>query len=203
MLCREKGLNIKLLLAPVAPEAEIPAVRLRLLAIRFQVELLPPGVLEAEKEASPQAVRRTPEMAGQTDRMVGMSDIRQPETPEKDKEPLRESLAKQPENCIPVVVAVVKEYTEALELRELVVKEAAQKVILQLTLLPILAAAVVAGKDLLVVPAPAVKELLAARVSCASGYTKNKHGLRFGGRERRFIWQVYVVPLFVPVVSRS
>lgn len=42
-----------------------------------------------------------------------------------------------------------------------------------------------------------------ALASCASGYTKNKRGLRFGGRERRFIWQVYVVPLFVPVVSRS
>ena len=29
-----------------------------------------------------------------------------------------------------------------------------------------------------------------ARASSASGYTKNKHGLRFGGRERRFIWQL-------------
>lgn len=31
---------------------------------------------------------------------------------------------------------------------------------------------------------------LAAPASCASGCTKNKHGLRFGGRERRFIWQL-------------
>ena len=176
-----------MLLVPVAPEAATPAVRLRLLAIRFQVELLPPGVLEAEKEASPQAVRRTPEMAGRTGRMVGMSDTRQPETPEKDKAPLRESLAKQLENCMPVVVAVVKEYTEALELRELGVKGAAQKAILQLTLLPIPAAVVVAGKALLVVPAPAVKELPAVRASSVCAYTKNKHGLRFGGRDRRVI----------------
>ena len=44
---------------------------------------------------------------------------------------------------------------------------------------------------------------LVARASSVCAYTKNKHGLRFGGRERRFIWQVYVVPLFVPVVSRN
>jgi hypothetical protein len=53
------------------------------------------------------------------------------------------------------------------------------------------------------IAAPVVRAEAAARASSVCVYTKNKHGLRFGGRERRFIWQVYVVPLFVPVVSRS
>ena len=53
------------------------------------------------------------------------------------------------------------------------------------------------------IAAPVVLAEAAARASFVCAYTKNKHGLRFGGRERRFIWQVYVVPLFVPVVSRS
>lgn len=161
-----------MLLVPGAPEAATPAVRLRLLAIRFQVELLLTGVLEAEKEASPQAGRRTPEMAGQTDRMVGVSDPRQPEPPEKDKAPLRENLARQSANCMQAAVAAAREYTEALELRELAVKVAAQMEIPQLTLQLIPAAAVAAGKHPLVVPAPAVKELLAAAVSCVSVCTK-------------------------------
>lgn len=161
-----------MLLARAAPVVATPAVRLRLLAIRFQVELLPPGVLEAEKEASPQTGRRTPEMAGQTDRMVVMSDPRQPETPEKGKAPPQESLAKQPENCMPVEVEEVKEYTEAMELPGLAVKAAVQMEIPQLTLQLIPAAVAAAGKRLLVVPALAVKELLAAAVSCVSVCTK-------------------------------
>ena len=161
-----------MLLARAAPVAATPAGRLRLLVTQLQVELLLTAALAAVKAALLKAGRITPEMAGQTDRMVGMSDPRQPEPPEKDKEPLRESLAKQPENCIPVVVAVVKEYTEALELRELAVKGAAQMEIPQLTLRLIPAAAVAAGKHPLVVPAPAVKELLAAAVSCVSACTK-------------------------------
>lgn len=161
-----------MLLARAEPVVATPAGRLLLLVTQLQVELLLTAAPAAVKAASPQAGRRTPEMAGQTDRMVGMSDPRQPETPEKDKEPLRESLAKQPENCIPVVVAVVKEYTEALELRELAVKGAAQMEIPQLTLQLIPAAVAAAEKRLLVVPALAVKELLAAAVSCVSVCTK-------------------------------
>lgn len=161
-----------MLLARAEPVVATPAVRLRLLAIRFQVELLPPGVLEAEKEASPQTGRRTPEMAGQTDRMVVMSDLRQPETPEKDKALLRENLEKQPESCTPAAVVAAREYTETMELRELAVKAAVQMEIPQLTLQLIPAAVAAAGKRLLVVPALAVKELLAAAVSCVSACIK-------------------------------
>ena len=171
-----------MLLARAEPVVATPEGRLRRLAIRFKVELLWPGVLAAVKAASPQAGRRTPEMAGQTDRMEVMSDPRQPETPEKDKALPRENLAKQPASCMPAAVAAARENTETLELRELAVKGAAQKVILQLTLLPILAAAVVAGKDLLVVPAPAVKELLAAAVSCVSVCTRKRNNKLKGER---------------------
>lgn len=34
------------------------------------------------------------------------------------------------------------------------------------------------------------RPVTAARASSVCAYTKNKHGLRFGGRERRFIWQL-------------
>ena len=81
-------------------------------------------------------------------------------------------MAKQPENCMPVEVAAVKEYTEAMELRELAVKGAVQTGIPQLTLQLIPVAVAAAGKGLLVVEAPAVKELLAAAVSCVSVCTK-------------------------------
>ena len=111
-------------------------------------------------------------MAGQTDRMVGVSDLRQPEAPEKDKALPRENLAKQPVSCMPAAVAAARENTETLELRELVVKGAAQKVILQLTLRPIPAAEEVAGKDIMIVPVPAGKELRGAQVSCVSVCTK-------------------------------
>lgn len=161
-----------MLLVPGAPEAATPAVRLRLLAIRFQVELLLTAALAAVKAALLQAGRRTPEMAGQTDRMVVMSDPRQPETPEKDKALLRENLEKQPESCTPAAVVAAREYTETMELRELAVKAAVQMEIPQLTLQLIPAAVAAAGKGLLVVEAPAVKELLAAAVSCVSVCTK-------------------------------
>lgn len=161
-----------MLLVPGAPEAATPAVRLRLLAIRFQVELLLTAALAAVKAALLQAGRRTPEMAGQTDRMVVMSDPRQPETPEKDKALLRENLEKQPESCTPAAVVAAREYTETMELRELAVKAAVQMEIPQLTLQLIPAAVAAAEKRLLVVPALAVKELLAAAVSCVSVCTK-------------------------------
>ena len=73
---------------------------------------------------------------------------------------------------MPEEVAAVKEYTETMELLELVVKVAAQMAIPQLTLQLIPAAVAAAGKGLLVVEAPAVKELLAAAVSCVSVCTK-------------------------------
>ena len=161
-----------MLLVPGAPEAATPAVRLRLLAIRFQVELLLTAALAAEKEALLQAGKQTLVMEGQTELMVAMSVAQQPETLGKGKAPPQESLAKQPENCMPVEVAAVKEYTEAMELRELAVKGAVQTGIPQLTLQLIPVAVAAAGKGLLVVEAPAVKGLLAAAVSCVSACTK-------------------------------
>ena len=161
-----------MLLARAEPVVATPAGRLRLLVTQLQVELLLTAAPAAVKAASAQTGRRTPEMAGQTDRMVVMSDPRQPETPEKDKALLRENLEKQQANCMPVEVAEVKEYTEAMELPGLAVKAAAQMEIPQLTLQLIPAAVAAAEKRLLVVPAPAVKELLAAAVSCVSACIK-------------------------------
>lgn len=161
-----------MLLARAAPVAATPAGRLRLLVTQLQVELLLTAALAAVKAAFLQAGKQTLVMEGQTELMVAMSDLRQPEAPEKDKALPRENLAKQPVSCMPAAVAAVKEYTEAMELRELVVKGAAQKVILQLTLQLIPVAVAAAGKGLLVVEAPAVKGLLAAAVSCVSACTK-------------------------------
>ena len=161
-----------MLLARAEPVVATPAGRLLLLVTQLQVELLLTAAPAAVKAASPQAGRRTPEMAGQTDRMVGVSDLRQPEAPEKDKALLRENLEKQPESCTPAAVVAAREYTETMELRELAVKAAVQMEIPQLTLQLIPAAVAAAGKRLLVVPAPAVKELLAAAVSCVSVCTK-------------------------------
>lgn len=161
-----------MLLARAAPVAATPAGRLRLLVTQLQVELLLTAALAAVKAALLQAGKQTLVMEGQTDRMVGVSDLRQPEAPEKDKALPRENLAKQPENCMPVEVAAVKEYTEAMELRELAVKGAVQTGIPQLTLQLIPVAVAAAGKGLLVVEAPAVKGLLAAAVSCVSACTK-------------------------------
>lgn len=161
-----------MLLARAEPVVATPAGRLRLLVTQLQVELLLTAAPAAVKAASPQTGRRTPEMAGQTDRMVVMSDPRQPETPEKDKALLRENLEKQPESCTPAAVVAAREYTETMELRELAVKAAVQMEIPQLTLQLIPAAVAAAEKRLLVVPALAVKELLAAAVSCVSVCTK-------------------------------
>ena len=41
-----------------------------------------------------------------------------------------------------------------------------------------------------ILPATVPRAEAAARASSVCAYTKNKHGLRFGGRERRFIWQL-------------
>lgn len=161
-----------MLLARAAPAAATPAGRLRLLVTQLQVELLLTAVLAAVKAAFLQAGKQTVVTVGQTELMVVMSVPQQPETLGKGKAPPQESLAKQPENCMPVEVAAVKEYTEAMELRELAVKAAAQMEIPQLTLQLIPAAVAAAGKGLLVVEAPAVKELLAAAVSCVSVCTK-------------------------------
>ena len=161
-----------MLLAPGALEAATPAVRLRLLAIRFQVELLLTAALAAVKAAFLQQGKQALVTVGQTELMAVMSDIRQPETPEKGKAPPQESLAKQPESCTPAAVVAAREYTETMELRELAVKAAVQMEIPQLTLQLIPAAVAAAGKGLLVVEAPAVKELLAAAVSCVSVCTK-------------------------------
>lgn len=93
-------------------------------------------------------------------------------SPGKGQGATTRELAKQPVSCMPAAVAEARENTETLELRELVVKGAAQKVILQLTLRPIPAAEEVAEKDIMIVPVPAVKELRAAQVSCVSVCTK-------------------------------
>lgn len=160
-----------MLLARAAPVVATPAGRLRLLVTQLQVELLLTAALAAEKEALLQAGKQTLVMEGQTELMVVMSVPRQPETLGKGKAPPQESLAKQPENCMPVEVAAVKEHTDTKELRELAVKAAVQMEIPQLTL-QLIPAAVAAAGNLMMVPAPAVKELLAAAVSCVSVCTK-------------------------------
>lgn len=161
-----------MLLARAAPVVATPEGRLRLLVTQLQVELLLTAALAAVKAALLQAGKQTLVMEGQTELMVAMSVAQQPETLGKGKAPPQESLAKQPENCMPVEVAAVKEYTEAMELRELAVKGAVQTGIPQLTLQLIPVAVAAAGKHPLVVPAPAVKELRAAAVSCVSACTK-------------------------------
>ena len=161
-----------MLLARVAPAAATPVGRLRLLVTQLQAELLLTAALAAVKAALLHQGKQTLVTVGQTELMVVMSVARQPETRGKGKALLRENSAKQPASCMQVEVAAVKEYTEAMELRELVVKVAAQMAIPQLTLQLIPAAVAAAGKGLLVVEAPAVKELLAAAVSCVSVCTK-------------------------------
>ena len=161
-----------MLLARAAPAAATPVGRLRLLVTQLQAELLLTAALAAVKAAFLQQGKQTLVTVGQTELMAVMSVARQPEPPEKGKALPQESLVKQPENCMPVEVAAVKEYTETMELRELAVKGAAQREIPQLTLQLIPAAVAAVGKRMLVVEAPAVKELLAAAVSCVSACTK-------------------------------
>ena len=161
-----------MLLARAAPAAATPVGRRRLLVTQLQAELLLTAALAAVKAAFLQQGKQALVTVGQTELMAVMSVAQQPETRGKGKALLRENSAKQPASCMQVAAVAVQEYTGIMELLELVVKVAAQMAIPQLTLQLIPAAVAAAGKGLPVVPAPAVKELLAAAVSCVSACTK-------------------------------
>ena len=127
---------------------------------------------------------------------------------EPDRAQLQGSLARLPGNCIPAAAAVaLHTTTDIMQTPEPVAQAAAamvqNSVVLLGTELLILVEAEAVVLITPIIPATVPRAEAAARASSVCAYTKNKHGLRFGGRERRFIWQVYVVPLFVPVVSRS
>lgn len=111
---------------------------------------------------------------------------------EPDRARLLVNLVKQPANSIPAAVERDM-YTTAdtMQLVEPVAQAAAAMAQSCMALAEMerltLEAAEAAGLITSAIAAPVVRAEAAARASSVCAYTKNKHGLRFGGRERRVI----------------
>ena len=113
---------------------------------------------------------------------------------EPDRAQLQGSLARLPGNCIPAAAVALHTTTDIMQTPEPVAQAAVamvqNSVVLLGTELLILVEAEAVVLITPILPATVPRAEAAARASSVCVYTKNKHGLRFGGRERRFIWQL-------------